>query len=189
MAVDPSGADITVRAILADSYANLAMAHMAIGQRDQKYGRQHFMVRAKLRKGINAGTMSMRPIADDEKLKMVLPQACSYCGAEDRLSVDHLVPSSRGGPNAGENLVWACRSCNSSKGARDMLDWWFATRSEFPPLLLLRRYLKIAWTLAEAAGVLDLGITAATGLPFDIQKVPTKYPPPLEVRLWVIAID
>lgn len=188
MANEQSGDHLTVRKVLAESYANLAMAHMAVEQQAKKYGRRHFMVRAKLRKGFRDGSMAIRSMADDEKLKMILPQACSYCGASDNLSGDHLVPTSRGGPNLGENLVWACRSCNSSKGPRDMLNWWFATRQEFPPILLLRRYLKMAWNLSEAASMLDESSAAATGLPFDINEIPTKYPAPPELCLWVIPI-
>ncbi|MCX6621012.1 MAG: HNH endonuclease [Acidobacteria bacterium] len=72
---------------------------------------------------------------------MVLPQACCYCGSRECLSVDHLIPTKRGGANSGDNMVWACRSCNSSKCARDALEW-LAERNEFPPVLLLRRYLQ-----------------------------------------------
>lgn len=52
-----------------------------------------------------------------------LPQACCYCGSSIRLSVDHLFPRMRGGADTGDNIVWACRVCNGSKGGRDMLEW------------------------------------------------------------------
>ena len=44
--------------------------------------------------------------------------ACVYCGARAYLSLDHLLPLSRGGTGEDTNLVTACRSCNSRKGAR-----------------------------------------------------------------------
>ena len=43
---------------------------------------------------------------------------CAYCGCEldtDIITIDHVIPISRGGPNYIENLVPACRSCNSKK--------------------------------------------------------------------------
>lgn len=43
---------------------------------------------------------------------------CQECGATDDLSIDHIVPSSRGGPETEENLRVLCRPCNSRKGAR-----------------------------------------------------------------------
>ena len=44
--------------------------------------------------------------------------ACRYCGADNDLTIDHLVPRSLGGGDEPENLAVACRSCNARKGAR-----------------------------------------------------------------------
>ena len=41
---------------------------------------------------------------------------CQYCGAEDDLSLDHVVPRSKGGLTNWKNLVTACKQCNSLKG-------------------------------------------------------------------------
>jgi 5-methylcytosine-specific restriction endonuclease McrA len=46
---------------------------------------------------------------------------CIYCGSvfdEAELTVDHVQPKVRGGDRSGGNLVTACRSCNTRKGAR-----------------------------------------------------------------------
>lgn len=43
--------------------------------------------------------------------------ACQYCGGAAE-SIDHVVPRSRGGAHVWENVVAACRRCNSSKGDR-----------------------------------------------------------------------
>lgn len=43
---------------------------------------------------------------------------CAYCGEERPLCADHVIPITRGGSNYIENIVPACRSCNSRKGAR-----------------------------------------------------------------------
>jgi 5-methylcytosine-specific restriction endonuclease McrA len=43
---------------------------------------------------------------------------CQYCGSRDRLTVDHVLPKSRGGKDTWENLVAACTSCNNRKGNR-----------------------------------------------------------------------
>lgn len=40
---------------------------------------------------------------------------CAYCGEGGPLEVDHRVPLSRGGTNAIDNLLPACRSCNGRK--------------------------------------------------------------------------
>jgi len=114
---------ITVGELLHWSYANLAMAHSAITAKAGKYGRTQFMIRSRLYSGLNKQTMSIGPIVEDDRLKMSLPQACCYCGSREYLSADHFIPTRRGGVNSGDNLVWACRSCNRSKCAQDALEW------------------------------------------------------------------
>lgn len=45
---------------------------------------------------------------------------CAYCGQhlkQKNMTVDHLVPQSRGGGNNIENLMPCCKSCNSMKAA------------------------------------------------------------------------
>lgn len=39
---------------------------------------------------------------------------CQYCGATAE-NIDHVVPKSRGGPHAWENVVASCRPCNARK--------------------------------------------------------------------------
>lgn len=172
------------------SYANLAMAHAAVAKGAQQYGRLHYMIRAHLRKGLLAGTMNIGSIAEDEKLKLVLPRSCCYCGVEDALSVDHLIPRGRGGIDAGENMVWSCKSCNSSKGKKDVLVW-LNERGRFPPLLLLRRYLKLAHGISAERGLLSTPLEIARGLdlPFSVASIPHRYPAPSELVLWVIPLE
>ncbi len=43
---------------------------------------------------------------------------CQYCGADDDLTFDHLVPRSRGGQTTWENVVTACSPCNLRKGGK-----------------------------------------------------------------------
>jgi 5-methylcytosine-specific restriction endonuclease McrA len=43
---------------------------------------------------------------------------CQYCGRTSHLTVDHVVPRSRGGTSAWENIVTSCAPCNRRKGDR-----------------------------------------------------------------------
>jgi 5-methylcytosine-specific restriction endonuclease McrA len=44
---------------------------------------------------------------------------CAYCGShKERLSIDHIMPRSRGGRTSFENCVAACKGCNLRKGGR-----------------------------------------------------------------------
>jgi len=42
---------------------------------------------------------------------------CAYCGVESkRLTIDHVVPKSKGGKSTFENTVACCKTCNVEKG-------------------------------------------------------------------------
>ncbi len=41
---------------------------------------------------------------------------CQYCGTRSDLTLDHLVPRSKGGKSNWTNLVTACKPCNAKKG-------------------------------------------------------------------------
>ena len=41
---------------------------------------------------------------------------CQYCGSTKSLTIDHVIPRSRGGKDTWENLVVACSPCNIKKG-------------------------------------------------------------------------
>lgn len=55
---------------------------------------------------------------------------CQYCGAKAE-SIDHIRPRSKGGPHVWENVVAACRPCNTSK--RDRLLKETSMRLARPP--------------------------------------------------------
>lgn len=44
---------------------------------------------------------------------------CKHCGTCKDLTIDHILPRSKGGGNEIENLQTLCRSCNSKKGVKD----------------------------------------------------------------------
>lgn len=68
----------------------------------------------------------MNWIRQEKRLAIYLRDglSCAYCGAsvEDgaALSLDHIVPHSRGGSNSESNLVTCCKRCNSSRGNRGL---------------------------------------------------------------------
>ena len=43
---------------------------------------------------------------------------CVYCGSKRNLTIDHIMPRSRGGKNTWSNLVTCCSNCNIKKGNR-----------------------------------------------------------------------
>lgn len=49
---------------------------------------------------------------------------CCYCGEQEELTKDHVVPLDSGGLLCKENVVPCCRRCNSSKSNHDMAQWY-----------------------------------------------------------------
>jgi 5-methylcytosine-specific restriction endonuclease McrA len=50
---------------------------------------------------------------------------CQYCGdtpGREELTVDHVIPRSRGGGHNWENLTTACKRCNHKKGSQPLED-------------------------------------------------------------------
>ncbi len=173
-----------VRELIYYSYANLAMAHSAVERKQDRYGMVNYMIRAKLFKGLKDGTMNMRSIFDDEKIKLKTGQICNYCGSSGHLALDHIFPKIYGGPDSADNLLFACRSCNSSKGRKDLMEW-MGYRGQFLPLMIIRRYLKLTFNYCSNNELLDKEIEElkAMELPFKIELLPTSYPKPNELRM------
>ena len=48
---------------------------------------------------------------------------CVYCGSSNNLTLDHVIPKSKGGENPWDNLVTACQKCNLEKADLDIEEW------------------------------------------------------------------
>jgi hypothetical protein len=174
----------SVQNLLFWSYANLAMAHTAVDRKQDRYKTFNYMIRAKLFKGLSNGTMNIRTLFDDEKIKLQEGMKCSYCGSTNNLALDHIFPKKFGGEDSGDNLIYACKSCNSSKGKKDLMKW-LNEKNQFPSLMILRRYLKLIILFCIKNNLMDKDIDEMRNgnYPFDIESVPTKYPSPKELKL------
>lgn len=94
--------------LVRESYARWRRAHLA-QERDRGYRRR-----------------LMHQQASDEVRALVaqlLEEPCAYCGSTEQITIDHIVPLSRGGRHEVENLAPACLPCNCSKGARLLSEW------------------------------------------------------------------
>ena len=72
------------------------------------------------------------------KIKEKWDYECAYCGSEKNLTMDHVVPRSKGGVDFTKNVVCCCHDCNQSKSHTPWEDWYFS--QEF---FSMKRYNKI----------------------------------------------
>lgn len=78
---------------------------------------------------------------------------CLYCGTDLRnstpqdVTLDHLITKSEGGSNSESNLVTACKKCNSSRGAKSLVE--FAPGGALERIYTAR-YLPLNMELAKA---------------------------------------
>ena len=82
---------------------------------------------------------------------------CIYCGSNENLSYDHLIPKSKGGPDIPDNVVVACRKCNSSKGEDGVYEWFKLDKRYDVPRIVEGKHLKLLYQLHEEKGTLNVG--------------------------------
>ena len=99
------------------------IAHFA----DDRCGYLHQVLDEELRAvGLLVERQPIRPLYVKKPINRTLRTAvlerdayrCVRCGTFKALTVDHIVPESKGGAATLENLQAMCRPCNSSKGVR-----------------------------------------------------------------------
>lgn len=62
-------------------------------------------------------------VVSDKDLKRIFRSPCFYCGKTGKITLDHIIPISKGGSHGVGNLVGACNSCNSSKCDKYLFAW------------------------------------------------------------------
>ena len=143
-----------------------------------------FIIRMRMYKGLLSGKLQVSSLFKDERWKMETGARCVYCGSTENLSVDHLFPRIKGGADHVENLVCSCKSCNSSKGKKDLMTW-YNERGQFPSIMVLRRYLKLVLQQCQELDLMDKAWEEVddSALPFRLSVIPTKFPKCSDIAL------
>lgn len=58
------------------------------------------------------------------EIKLYFKNKCAYCGKELPLAQDHFMALANGGEYTHNNIIPACKSCNSSKHVKDFFEWY-----------------------------------------------------------------
>lgn len=98
-----------------------------IKQRNKQYwhnnlekARVHRQKRESLKKGLLASYTTQQW----DRCKKSFNNKCAYCGKEELLQQDHFIPLSKDGEYTVNNIIPACKSCNTSKGNKDFFEWY-----------------------------------------------------------------
>ena len=133
-----------------------AWSHWYLICRDSKY-QPGFK---KLKEGLEIANKSLRGDSRKTVLRLARRGRCVNCNINlpNVTNGDHIIPLSKGGALSVENFMPLCKRCNSSKGNKDLLDWWInfqGKRIEQLDFDALCVYSRFMFRILEKDGSLD----------------------------------
>ncbi len=142
----PPRAVKTIQDLIFWQYAKIISESAEYGKRQFGFVMDRFK---KLSSGEINWSNSIREYVKEREKKDV----CIYCGKD--LTLEHILPRSRCGPDTTDNAVFVCKSCNSSKGDKRLYEWFgFENRYKLPRIAE-GKYLKLLYSLHKRDGTLN----------------------------------
>ena len=119
---EPLGTVSVARAVIM-VFKNTVTVEELDGNRVLRSARAEFPVPSVIRRRIYINVRRRREASSMKRLRIYMRDKyrCQYCGEKKpagELTLDHILPRSRGGGNSPVNVVTACVSCNNRKGDR-----------------------------------------------------------------------
>ncbi|MHA1731286.1 MAG: HNH endonuclease [Promethearchaeota archaeon] len=135
----PPRAVKSIRDLIFWQYAKIISSSTGFGKANYRFVMSRFK---KLKNGEMRWSTSIREWLKEHER----PGQCSYCGREGvPLTIEHILPRSRGGPDSPDNAVLVCRSCNSRKGGKRLYEWYGLDRRDDVPRVVEGKYLKLLY--------------------------------------------
>jgi len=119
---EPLGTVSVARAVIMN-FKNTVTVEEFDGQRVLRSAHAEWPVPSVIRRREYINVRRRREASSAKRLRIYMRDKfrCQYCGdkkAATELTLDHIVPRSRGGDNSPINIVAACLACNNRKGDR-----------------------------------------------------------------------
>ena len=119
---EPLGTVSVARAVIM-TFKDTVTVEEFDGERVLRSARAEFRVPSVIRRRIYINVRRRQEAASMKRMRIYMRDKfrCQYCGekkAASELTLDHILPRSRGGDNSPVNIVTACVPCNSRKGNR-----------------------------------------------------------------------
>jgi len=132
-------ADYYARPEIVEARSKRSREHNAqpeVKERTKEY-RKEYMTRSAVKSAVRLRSQRRRALTqgatiediDEPAIYDFCDNCCVYCKAAERLTIDHIIALAVGGPHCQDNLLVACKSCNSKKHTKDV-DEWLKTRPE-----------------------------------------------------------
>ena len=121
-----------------------------IAEHAKQYSHEHLeegRIRSQKRRALKSGLLHTLTTKQWKNIKTHFNNKCAYCNRELPLTQEHFIPLSKNGEYTVNNIIPACGSCNSSKGAK-LLNNWYPKYKYFSE----KRELKILDYLKEKEG-------------------------------------
>jgi len=143
----PPSAVKTLRDLIYWQYAKIISESAGFGKNNYGFIMNRFK---KLQSGEIEWSSSIREwIREREN-----PNRCIYCEAEKKLTVDHMIPLSRGGRDHPDNAVWVCNRCNSSKSDKRLYEFYGLKNRNNISRIAEGKYLKLIYDELDKRGLL-----------------------------------
>jgi len=145
----PPPAVKTIRDLIYWQYAKIISESAGAGKKQYGFVMDRFK---KLSTGQISWATSIREYVKEREKQ----NECIYCGKKTDLTLDHILPKSRGGPDSPDNAVWVCKGCNSSKSDKRLYEWYGLEKRYDVPRIAEGKYLKLLCSLHEKMDTLDV---------------------------------
>lgn len=139
-------------------YATWQTLYTLVNMGETQLGKKFYMFRTIFFNKFKTGKQRISDLYNQNKIKLKAGDYCFYCGAEiskENLTADHVFPRIKGGTNDMDNIIFVCKSCNSSKGKKDLLEWFMLNREQFPSPFILGHYLRQIYLYAIEHGLME----------------------------------
>jgi hypothetical protein len=144
----PPAAVKTVKDLIFWQYAKLISKSAGFGINQRAFQMDRLV---KLRTGQISWSSTIREYIKEHESE----GKCGYCGSCTKLTLEHVLPLSRGGPDIPDNAILVCQKCNSAKGSKRLYEWKGLKEKDEIPRIAEGKYLKLLYQLHEKNGTLD----------------------------------
>ena len=146
----PPKAVKTIRDLIFWQYSKIISESAGFGKKNYGFIMSRFK---KLQKGEIQWSSSIREWIKENENRDI----CNYCGkTKHDLTIEHILPLSKGGIDHPDNAIWVCKDCNLKKSNKRLYQFFTLDMRNEIPRIAEGKYLKMLYDLHEKNGTLNI---------------------------------